>query len=134
MKTVLLVDDDQQLRKMLVLVLRNDGYKVLEADSGTTGFQMARRHLPDLIISDLDMPGGNGVSLLRDIRLDPELKSRQVVLMTGRADLLAPREGMESGADDFLLKPIGIRMFLNCVKARFNRVALSWQTGGQVAA
>jgi DNA-binding response OmpR family regulator len=54
--------------------------------------------------------------------------------MTGRADLLAPREGMESGADDFLLKPIGIRMFLNCVKARFNRVALSWQTGGQVAA
>ena len=134
MKTVLLVDDDQLLRKMLVLVLRNDGYNVLEADSGTTGFQMARQHLPDLIISDLDMPGGNGASLLRDIRLDPELKSRQVVLMTGRPDLLAPREGMETGADDFLLKPVGLRMFLNCVKARFNRVALSWQTGGQVAA
>ena len=134
MNTILLIDDDPHLREMLGLILRNSGYRVLEADSGTGGLQMARQYLPDLIISDIDMPGGNGAVLLRNIRLDPELKSRQVVLMTGRADLLAPREGMEAGADDFLVKPVGVREFLNCVKARFSRVALSWQSDEQMVA
>ncbi len=63
---------------------------------------MARQHLPDLILSDIDMPGGDGESLLRDIRRDPELKSRQFVLMSGRPDLVTPLKRIEEGADDFL--------------------------------
>jgi DNA-binding response OmpR family regulator len=134
MKTILLVEDDQQVRALFGLLLRKNGYRVVEADSGTAGFEMARRHFPDLIVSDIDMPGGDGHSLLRNIRLDPELKSRQVVLMTGRPDLLTPRKSMEEGADDFLAKPVGLQELLSCVKARFSRASLSWQVEDPIVA
>jgi two-component system sensor histidine kinase/response regulator len=80
------------------------------------------------------MPGGDGSTLLRDIRRDLELKSRQVVIMTGRPDLVTPRQGMEEGADDFLLKPINLRALLSCVKARFDRASVSWRVGDQMLA
>ena len=99
MKKILLVDDDQQLRTLFGSVLRRRGYDVIEADSGVAGLEMARKHLPDLILSDIDMPGGDGASLLRDIRLDPELKSRQVVLMSGRAGSATARKGAQEEAD-----------------------------------
>src|SRR5471032_1016739 len=127
MKTILLIDDDQQVRSMFGLALRRVGYHVIEADSGVTGLAMARQHLPDLILSDIHMPGGDGSTLLRDLRRDPELKSRQVVLMTGRPDLVTPRKGMDDGADDFLIKPVSLEALLNCVTARLNRATISWR-------
>jgi two-component system, sensor histidine kinase and response regulator len=134
MKTILVVDDDQQARVMFSLALTRSGYRVLEADSGSTGLAMAQQHLPDLILSDINMPGGTGSTLLRDIRLDPELRSKQVVLMTGRPDLVTPRKGMEEGADDFLVKPVGIDALLSCVKARIDRASISWRIEDQVLA
>jgi signal transduction histidine kinase len=132
MKTILLVDDDQQVRAMFKAALAGNGYRVIEADSGDTGLQMARRHLPDLILSDIHMPGGDGSTLLHDIRHDPELRSKQVVLMTGRPDLATPRQGMEDGADDFLVKPVSLKALLSCVAARFNRASVSWRVEDQM--
>jgi two-component system sensor histidine kinase/response regulator len=134
MKTILLIDDDQQVRSMFGLALRRVGYNVIEADSGVAGLAKARQHLPDLILSDIHMPGGDGSTLLRDIRRDPELKSRQVVLMTGRPDLVTPRKGMEEGADDFLVKPVSLEALRNCVEARFARVSINWRVEDQMVA
>jgi signal transduction histidine kinase len=127
MKTILLVDDDRQVRTMFGLALRRSGYNVIEADSGATGLALARQHLPDLILTDIHMPGGDGSTLLHDIRHDPELRSKQVVLMTGRPDLVTPRKGMEEGADDFLVKPIDLKALLSCMEARFGRASISWR-------
>jgi signal transduction histidine kinase len=134
MKTILLVDDDQQVRTMFGLALRKNGYHVLDADSGVAALALARQHLPDLILSDINMPGGDGSTLLRDIRQDPELRSKQVVLMTGRPDLVTPRKGMEAGADDFLVKPVGLSALLSCVEARFSRASISWRVEDQMLA
>ncbi len=134
MNTILLVDDDQQVRSMFGMALRKNGYNVIEADSGVSGLAMARQHLPDLILSDIHMPGGDGSNLLRDIRRDPELKSRQVVLMTGRPDLATPRKGMEEGADDFLVKPVSMEALLSCMKARFSRASVNWRVEDQMLA
>jgi CheY-like chemotaxis protein len=79
---------------------------------------MARQHSPDLILSDILMPDGDGVTLLRNIRRDPELESTQVVLMTGSPDLVSPRKEMEEWPDDFLLKPVGLQTLLSCVQTR----------------
>ena len=95
MKTILIVDDDTQARTMFHVALTRNGYWTIETDSGATGLRMAHLHLPDLILSDINTPGGNGSTLLRDIRQDPELRSRRVVLMTGRPDMVTPRKGME---------------------------------------
>jgi DNA-binding response OmpR family regulator len=124
MKTILLVDDDDLLRELFGLALRKRGYYVLEADSGVEGFEKARKHLPDLILTDICMPRGDGATLLRNIRDDPELKSRQVVVMSGKPDLLVPPTGTEEGADDFLMKPVSIKELLSCVQAQFSNLSL----------
>jgi two-component system, sensor histidine kinase and response regulator len=134
MKTILLVDDEPALLTSFGLALRTNGYRVIEADSGASGLEMARCHLPDLILSDIHMPGGDGSTFLRNIRRDPELKSKQVVLMTGNLSLVNSRKGMEEGADDFLIKPVSLQALLSCVQARFNRASVSWRVEDQVLA
>ena len=127
MKTILLIDDDEAVRTTFGQALRRSGYQVMESDSGAAGLETARQHLPDLILSDFDMPGGDGSTVLRGIRRDPELRAKQVVLMTGRHDLITPRKGMDEGADDFLLKPVSMEALLSCVKARLSRASISWR-------
>jgi len=134
MKNILLVDDDLQVRTMFGLALRRNGYQVLEAASGAEALALARQHLPDLILTDIHMPGGDGATLLHDIRRDPELRSKQVVLMTGRPDLVTPRKGMEEGADDFLVKPISLDALLSCVRARFGRASINWRVEDETVA
>jgi len=132
MKTILLVDDDQELRTLFGRVLRRGGYYVIEADSGVNGLEMARKHLPDLILSDINMPGGDGVSLLRDVRRDPELKSRQFVFLSGTTDLVSLRNSIEERADDFLTKPVSFQVLLSCMKVRFSCASISWRAEEQI--
>jgi signal transduction histidine kinase len=119
--TILLIDDDAQIRSVFGMVLRDHGYRVLEADSGETGYELAREQLPDLILTDIAMPGGDGEALLRNIRGNPDLSDKQVVLMTGHVEDVTPRKGMEQGADDFLAKPVSVEALVRCVAARLNR-------------
>ncbi len=114
------------------MALRHAGYHVIEAENGAVGLAAARQHLPDLILTDIHMPGGDGSTLLRDIRSDPALQAKQVVMMTGRPDLVTPRSGMEEGADDFLSKPVGVKQLLNCISARFRRASISWRVEDQM--
>jgi signal transduction histidine kinase len=134
LKTILLVDDDLQLRTVFDVALRNNGYNVILADSGATALALARQHLPDLILTDIHMPGGDGSTLLRDIRSDPALRSKQVVFMTGRPDLVTPRKGMEDGADDFLMKPVSLGPLLKCVAARLQRASINWRVEDETLA
>jgi CheY-like chemotaxis protein len=124
MKTILLIDDDELLRELFGGALRRKGYYVIEADSGVEGFEKARQNLPDLILTDICMPGGDGETLLHNIRDDPELKTSQVIVMSGMPDLLVPRTGTEEGANDFLTKPVSLKVLLSCVQARFIQAAL----------
>jgi signal transduction histidine kinase len=133
-KTILLIDDSLMLRMTFGKALRETGYNVIEADSGSKGLVLARQHLPDLILSDVQMPGGDGPSLLREIRKDPLLKARQVVLMTGKPELMTPRKGMEEGADDFLLKPVTFDVLLKCIETRFQRASINWRVEDEMLA
>jgi two-component system sensor histidine kinase/response regulator len=134
MKTILIIDDDEGIRSTFGMALRSKGYRVIEADSGLTGFELAQQQLPDLILSDISMPGGDGQALLHHIRNNPELSSKQVVLMTGRADLVTPRKGMEQGADDFLVKPVSLQDLFQCVDARMNRAQINWRVEDRMLA
>jgi CheY-like chemotaxis protein len=119
--TILLIDDDSHIRTVFGTVLRSNGYRVLEADSGETGYALAKDQLPDLILTDIAMPRGDGETLLRNIRGNPDLSDKQVVLMTGELQMVTPRKGMESGADDFLAKPVTMDALIRCVAARLQR-------------
>ncbi len=127
MKTILLIDDDARLRMSFAEALRLYGYRILEASSAAAGLEIARQQLPDLILTDVNMPGGDGQEFLRQIRTDPELSNRQVVLVTGSSESVTLRRGMEMGADDFLLKPVELEGLLRCIEARLTRAQTNWR-------
>ncbi len=127
MKTVLIIDDDEAILSTFALALKYHGHHVITAGSGDEGIELARRHLPDLVISDINMPGTDGRSVLRALRTDPQLVSTQIVLMTGNTAAVTPRTGMNLGADDFLVKPISLEDLLRCVDVRLRRADLNWR-------
>ena len=128
MKTILLLDDDENILSTFGMALRHHGYRVIEASSGDAGIELAKKHLPDLILSDISMPGKDGQAVCaKHPAQHPELSTKQVVLMTGQTHLVTPRRGMELGADDFLVKPISLGDLLRCVEARLQRAQIHWR-------
>jgi signal transduction histidine kinase len=125
LKTILIIDDDVHFAAMLAIGLEANGYKALHAADAAAGWRLAHMHLPDLILSDIDMPGKDGRRLLQDMRADSALADRQFVLMTGKAIFGGQRAAMDLGADDFLAKPFGLPDLLRCVAARLKRADLS---------
>jgi signal transduction histidine kinase/ligand-binding sensor domain-containing protein/DNA-binding response OmpR family regulator len=106
--TVLVIDDDAEIRAYVRRHLE-PRYRVIEASGGAEGLERARRRLPDLVISDLMMPGLDGNALFRTLREDPELELVPVILLTARADAESRLQGLREGIDEYLIKPFDPR-------------------------
>jgi two-component system sensor histidine kinase/response regulator len=131
MKTLLVIDDDEAILSSYGLALEHAGYRVHTATSGTVGVELARRHLPDLILCDINMPGMDGRNVLRTLREDTLAGATQIVLMTGNTQGLNTREAMALGADDFLTKPFGVVQLMRCVEARLQRAQIHGRVADQ---
>jgi DNA-binding response OmpR family regulator len=118
---VLVVDDHPDLRTYLRKHLAPH-YQVLEPGRGDTALEALRAELPDVVISDVMMPGMDGHALLRAIRSDPETDFIPVILLTAKAGSKPSLEGPESGADDYVNKPFDAAQWLarvrNLLRAR----------------
>ena len=107
---ILLVDDDHSLRNMLSFVLGKEGYQVDEAVSGMDALKKLKTRKYDLVISDIRMPGLNGIDLLKKIKThDQELP---VIMITAYAATHDAIEAMKLGAEDFLEKPVDMKVLL----------------------
>ncbi len=102
--TLLLVEDNEEMRAYLADFFRKD-YVVLQAANGHDGLHMARKHIPDLILSDVMMPKVDGIAFTRQVKTDLLLRHIPVILLTARTLLEFEVEGLETGADDYLVKP-----------------------------
>ncbi|MES2633325.1 MAG: protein kinase [Pseudomonadota bacterium] len=105
MATVLIVEDDDAIRNNIIRLLKLEGYEIVSAGNGRLGLEQARRHKPDLVISDVSMPEMDGFELLEAIRADAFLAQTSVMLLTALDDRASMRRGMTAGADDYLAKP-----------------------------
>jgi CheY-like chemotaxis protein len=103
--TVLIVDDDEDLRLLASRILSKTGYKILEASGGTEALEMITNSRPDLVLLDLVMPAPGGIEVLRTIRSKPDLANLLVIVMTASNDEATTRESFEAGATDFVTKP-----------------------------
>jgi signal transduction histidine kinase/response regulator RpfG family c-di-GMP phosphodiesterase len=110
--TVLVVDDNPDLRFYVSAILRDSGFAVLVARHGEEGFAVAKKRRPNLIVTDLMMPLISGLDLIRMIREDEELQGTPVILLTAKADEDTRIEGVERGADAYLSKPFNDRELL----------------------
>ncbi len=124
MKKVLIIDDEEPVRALMSLALRQRGYEVIEAEDGEKGIELARRELPDVIICDVRMKGLDGYSTLSALRKDPTTAAIPFILTTGYADSEGMRLGMELGADDYLPKPFTIEGLYAAVEARLKKVEM----------
>ena len=112
MKKILVVEDEQSLRKDIIEMLTYEGFDVIGAENGRVGIEEAQRHLPDLIICDIMMPEINGYDVLAELRKEGKTATIPFIFLTARTDKLDRRQGMEQGADDYLTKPFAIRELL----------------------
>jgi signal transduction histidine kinase/DNA-binding response OmpR family regulator len=106
---VLLADDNADMREYVCRLLVDQGYEVEAVPDGEIALTAARRRAPDLVLSDIMMPGLDGIALLRELRSDPALRDIPVVLLSARAGEEAKVEGLRVGADDYLVKPFSAR-------------------------
>jgi DNA-binding response OmpR family regulator len=103
--TVLVVDDDPVILKLLEVNFEMEGYTVITASDGQDGIDTARASRPDLIISDVMMPRKNGHQLVAELKGDAETKHIPIILLSAKAQASEIQKGLEMGADEYVTKP-----------------------------
>jgi signal transduction histidine kinase len=121
MKKVLVIDDEEWLREMIHLALRQRGFEVIESPNGSDGIEKARKELPDLILCDVNMGKVDGYLTLSALRTEVPTAAIPFILMTGLADNAGMRHGMELGADDYLPKQLTTDALYAAVDARLKK-------------
>ena len=117
MNKILVIDDEEWLREMIYLALKQKGFEVIEAVNGADGIEKARKELPDLILCDVNMEKVDGYLTLSSLRTEAPTAAIPFILMTGLADNAGMRHGMELGADDYLSKPFNPRELVARIRA-----------------
>jgi DNA-binding response OmpR family regulator len=103
--TVLVVEDDPVILRLLEVNFELEGFSVLLAHDGAEGIAVAREHKPDVIVSDIMMPRTSGLELVETLKADPETKAIPIVLLSAKAQTSDLKIGLDAGADDYVTKP-----------------------------
>jgi CheY-like chemotaxis protein len=106
MKKILIVDDHEEIRKLVEITLRVEDYQILQAKNGEEAIKTVKAETPDLIIMDVVMPGKiDGVEATRILKNDPETKACIIIMLTSKSDVEDVKRGMDAGANDYFTKP-----------------------------
>jgi phosphate regulon transcriptional regulator PhoB len=126
--TILVVEDEPDLREVIRYNLEREGYRVLETEDGEEGLDLLREKLPELVLLDIMLPGLDGIEICRSIKYDPHTRSIPVIMVTARGDESDIVLGLGVGADDYIIKPFSPRELVARVKAVLRRGKLREQT------
>jgi phosphoserine phosphatase RsbU/P len=121
-RRAVVIEDDPDIRGLLVRVLVKQGFDVAEADAGLPGVEEVRRHRPDLITLDLNLPDLDGMEVCRLLR---EFSDAFIVVLTARSDELDKLAGLDNGADEYISKPFSPRELQSRITALFADRAVS---------
>lgn len=130
---ILVVDDEGDILELLKYNLTKEGYEVKTALDGIKGVEIARSFVPDLIILDIMMPKQDGVETCRQIREVPELANVFVIFLTARSEEYSEVAAFETGADDYINKPIKPRALVSRINALFRRESKKKKESNQIA-
>jgi DNA-binding response OmpR family regulator len=103
---ILIVDDDEDIRRLLNMRLRAEDYETVFASDGTNALAIARRERPDLVLLDLGLPGGDGFSVMERMRRISDLEMTPIVVVSARVDPTTKQMAEEAGASAFVTKPV----------------------------
>ncbi len=125
---ILVIDDERDLVELIRLNLQRNGYEVLYAHDGKVGLEIARKHLPDLIILDLMMPGLTGQEVATRLKGDSQTAAIPLLMLTARSEETDIIVGLSLGADDYVSKPFSMKVLLARVAAVLRRKSSVEQT------
>jgi CheY-like chemotaxis protein len=120
--TILVVDDNQDNVEILRAFLESRGYRVVSATDGRTALVKVEEVQPSLVLLDVMMPGMDGWQVCRTIKQHPDFASIRVVMVTAKGDFEDKHEGMRSGADDYVVKPVDLHELEEKVKRNLEAV------------
>jgi DNA-binding response OmpR family regulator len=130
-QTILIVEDDEMIVDSVRYGLEHEGYRVLSAYDGAAGLAVARNSPPDLVLLDVMMPVMDGLQMCRTLRAESAVP---IIMLTARGEELDKVIGLELGADDYIVKPFGMRELVARIRAQLRRLELpSYKPGGGAA-
>lgn len=118
---VLIVDDEQDVLEFLSYNLEKEGFEVFRADNGKTGVEIAKKEGPDVILLDVMMPEMDGIETCRTLRELPQFENTIIAFLTARTEDYSQIAGFETGADDYISKPIKPRVLISRLRALLRR-------------
>ena len=124
-KTILVVDDEENIRELLVFNLQKEGYNTLEAQDGITAVDMALEKKPDLILLDVMIPKLDGISVCKKIRYALNISNIPILMISAKDSESDKIVGLEMGADDYITKPFQIREVMARIKANLRKAELN---------
>ncbi|MBL0182273.1 MAG: response regulator transcription factor [Chitinophagaceae bacterium] len=122
-KKILIADDEPDILEIIQYNLKNEGYEVAAAKNGNDALDLAKRFNPDLIILDIMMPGKTGIEVCNILRQQPAFNDTLIIFLTALSDEGTEIKGLETGADDYLTKPISPKVLVSKVNALFRRIS-----------
>ncbi|HNU88100.1 MAG TPA: response regulator transcription factor [Ferruginibacter sp.] len=121
-KRILIADDEPDILEIIQYNLKTEGYEVATAKNGNDALDLAKRFNPDLIILDIMMPGKTGIEVCNLLRMQPTFNDTLIIFLTALSDEGTEIKGLETGADDYLTKPISPKVLVSKVNALFRRI------------
>lgn len=122
-KKILIIEDEANIRELVMYNLKANGYDAVEAEDGIAGITLAYKENPDLILLDIMLPGKDGYEICRELR--SEGIEIPIIMLTAKSEEVDKVLGLEFGADDYIAKPFGIRELLARIKAVLRRAEMS---------
>ena len=114
---VLVVEDSPTIQEVVKYFLELEGFDVVVAENGLVGLEMALREPPDVIVSDVNMPGMGGMAMVKALRAEPRTSRVRILMLTSESSVESETEGLAAGADDYILKPVDAKRLAARVKA-----------------
>lgn len=127
-ETLLIVEDEADIRELISFNLEMSGYDVIKAADGEEALNLARRHQPDLILLDIMLPGTDGIKVCRQLKSEASTRKTPVMMLTARSEEDDQVTGFDAGADDYVTKPFSPRVLVARVKALLRRNGLARET------
>jgi two-component system alkaline phosphatase synthesis response regulator PhoP len=121
-KKILIADDEPDILEIIQFNLKKEGYEVITAKNGDEALDQAKKYQPDLIILDIMMPGKNGIDVCNILRMQPAFQETLIIFLSALSDEVTEIRGLETGADDYLTKPISPKVLTSKVTALFRRL------------
>lgn len=121
MRKILIIEDDTAVRSLTLKILETEGFECLVAENGVVGIKLAKQYAPDLIICDIVMPETDGYEVLQALQQDVKTVMIPFIFLTAKSNRDEIRQGIELGADDYLIKPFESQELLGAINARFKK-------------